>query len=356
MRHYTLSPLLIAAATLAVVPIAARCAKTWTDPEKAAAENTDFRLQGEYAGTIAGKKAGVQVAALGNGKFALVTLAGGLPGDGWDGKTRAVFRGAADGTTIALAGDTYAKAVIKDGVMTLEKPGGAAAGELKKVERTSPTAGAAPPDGAVVLFDGTDADAFKNAKIDGTHLREGTQTKQSFGAFRLHLEFRMPYKPERFPSNQDRGNSGIYIFNRYETQLLDSFGLHYNHFDKNVWKEAFKKEMGSGPNSDRTQWCCCLYKFRTPAVNMCFPPLSWQTYDIDFTPAVFDGKKKTAHARITVRHNGVTVLEDVELTQGGTGAGRGRTKKHGEVTEGPIILQGHGNPVHFRNIWLVEKK
>ena len=115
-----------------------------------------------------------RVVALGNGEFNAVFYAGGLPGDGWKrgdasdpahGKT-------ADGVTALSgkhtpSGKTFT-ATIKDGVMTLSKSNGDALGELKKIERKSPTLGEKPPAGAVVLFDGINADAWKNG-----HLVEG---------------------------------------------------------------------------------------------------------------------------------------------------------------------------------------
>jgi hypothetical protein len=140
----------------------------------------------------------------------------------------------------------------------------------------------------------------------------------------LHLEFRLPFKPNA--KWQHRGNSGIYIQNRYEVQLLDSFGQ---------------------PAKDRG--CGALYDMKAPQVNMTFPPLTWQTYDIEFQgPEFNDAGEKTEKARITVRHNGVVIHDDVALPHG-TGAG----KKRGEVEAGPIVLQDHNNPVRFRNIWLV---
>ena len=80
---------------------------------------------------------------------------------------------------------------------------------------------------------------------------------------------------------------------------------------------------------------------------MCFPPLSWQTYDIDFQAPKFENGEKVADATITVKHNGVIIHDKVRLPKG-TGAGGGRK----EVPKGPIIFQGHGNPVFYRNIWI----
>ena len=127
---------------------------------------------------------------------------------------------------------------------------------------------------------------------------------------------------------QGRGNSGVYLQGRYEVQMLDSFGL----------------------DGDEQRVRRPLRASRPPSVNMCFPPLAWQTYDIDYTAAKFEDGKKTKNATITVKHNGVTIHQDVELPQTTTAA---------PVAEGPepgpIYLQDHGNPVRYRNIWLVEK-
>jgi len=156
-------------------------------------------------------------------------------------------------------------------------------------------------------------------------LQVGTITKMMVNDFQLHLEFRTPYMPNA--RGQGRGNSGVYIQKRYEVQVLDSFGLQGVHNE-----------------------CGGLYRQRKPDVNMCLPPLSWQTYDIDFKAARWEGDKKVANARLTVRHNGVLIHDNVEVPSK-TGAGDKESAK-----PGPIRLQNHSNPVHFRNIWIVEKK
>jgi hypothetical protein len=283
----------------------------WTDPAKAKTENPDFSVQGEYKSPTHG----AQVIALGKGQFHVSIYTGGLPGAGWDESPIESVTGDAEATIKATEG-------------------------FKRIERSSPTLGEKAPEGAVVLFDGSNADAWKNGSVDELGLLEsGTETKATFGSFKLHVEFRTPFKPETRPSSQDRGNSGIYTFGRYETQVLDSFGLD---FDLGSWEKK--------PDSDPKQWCGCLYKFKLADTNMCLPPLTWQTYDIDFTAPKFDGDKKTANARITVVHNGVKIHDNVELPKG-TGAGGGKV----EIPKGVIQLQGHGNPIRYQNIWILEK-
>jgi hypothetical protein len=199
---------------------------------------------------------------------------------------------------------------------------------MKKTERHSPTQDAKPPKGAIVLFDGANADAWESGVVDERHLLAGgTKTKQLFQDFTLHLEFRTPFMPTA--RGQARGNSGVYLQNRYECQVLDSFGL-------------------TGESNE----CGGIYHLLKPRLNMCLPPLSWQTYDIDFTAAQYDaGGTKTRNAVVTLRHNGVIVHDHAEITGPTGGAGLKETPE-----PGPILLQNHGNPVFFRNIWIVEKK
>jgi len=316
-------------ATLISCALAAsvRGAEAFTDPDKA---GPDFALQGEYKGELKLQDHapfGAQVIALGDGKFRGVFFFGGLPGDGWQ---RGDMLLSVDSTTedgkIKFTGDN-GTATIADGKVTVLDAGGTELGTLAKLERKSPTLGAKPPADAKVLFDGTNADAWAGGKIvDQNLLLAGTRSKDEFQDFTLHLEFRTPFVPKA--TGQARGNSGLYLQNRYELQVLDSFGL-------------------SGANNE----CGGFYQIKEPAVNMCFPPLAWQTYDVDFTAARFEGEKKVKNARVTIKHNGVTIFEDFELpnlTPGGA-----PTEFPGK---GPFQLQAHGNPVTYRNIWVVERK
>jgi hypothetical protein len=187
--------------------------------------------------------------------------------------------------------------------------------------------GAKSPRGAVVLFDGTTAKHFKGGRLEGKVLREGVTSFRNFGDYHLHMEFKLNYAPTA--RGQGRSNSGVYMQGRYEVQILDSFGL-------------------AGKNNE----CGGIYEIRDPDLNMCLPPLAWQTYDIDFTAAVYDkAGKKTANARISVRHNGVLIHKNAELPR----STRASPVKEG-FEPGPIYIQNHGNPLHFRNIWLVEKR
>lgn len=297
-----------------------------TDPAKA---GPDYAVQGEYLGALASgddkQKHGAQVIARGGSKFQLVLYTGGLPGAGWqrgdekqtaDGKRK-------DKVTTFRAGEW--SATIQDESLTVNDASGKTLGTLAKVERESPTLGAEPPKNATVLFDGSSAKNFEHGKLtEAGHLLAGCWSKQNFGDHKLHLEFRMPFKP--YARGQARGNSGVYVQSRYEIQVLDSFGL-----------EGKDNECGG------------IYSVARPKINACLPPLRWQTYDIDFTAARYKDGKKVENARVTVKHNGMVIHEDLELP------------KHtpGRHKEGPgpdaLYLQGHGNPVVYRNIWVVEK-
>jgi hypothetical protein len=297
-----------------------------TDPAKA---GPDYWLQGEFVGDApGGGKLAAQVFALGEGRFDVWFLAGGLPGDGWDGKGRVKASAAtADGKTAVSGGGYEAtlEGTPESGRIAGKTPDGKDFA-LTRVLRRSPTEGAKPPAGAVVLFDGNGTDHWKGGKVtpDGL-LLAGPTTLKPFGDCTLHVEFRTCWLPT--VRGQDRSNSGVYIQQRYEIQVLDSFAIDL-----------------------RNNHCGSVYTQIAPAVNMCLPPLSWQTYDIEFRGPRFDADgKKIVNARITVLHNGVKVHDDVEV-KSKTGYG----KPEGPAP-GPLTLQNHGSPVAYRNVWLVEK-
>jgi hypothetical protein len=210
------------------------------------------------------------------------------------------------------------------------------ADDLKDAESTPP------PAGAVVLFDGKDLSKWAK-RNDGSEVKwvlrpngvmEGVKghgdvvTKEKFdGSFKLHVEFRVPY--EAGGKGQGRGNSGVYVQGRYEVQILDSYGL-------------------QSKNND----CAAIYEVAAPARNVCKAPTVWQSYDIEFTAPKFENGKKTEPARMSVSHNGIKIHENVEIPVDNTRAGLGGDPS----TPGPILLQDHGHPVQFRNIWLLPIK
>ena len=195
----------------------------------------------------------------------------------------------------------------------------------------------------VTLFDGGDLSAWRLTRggapnwrigdgftevVSGTRVSQNDiQTKEVFGDFRLHLEFRVPETPPGTPE-QGRGNSGVYLQGRYEVQVLDSF----NH------PLAGKNDAGA------------VYGVADAAVNASRPAGTWQRYEIVFRAARFSGGKKTEPARVTVFWNDQKVQDDTRIP-GPTRLGQTERGGNGVLT-GPILLQDHGNPVQYRNIWL----
>lgn len=206
--------------------------------------------------------------------------------------------------------------------------------DLKDAEATPP------PKGAVVLFDGKSLDNWTktNGKSVEWKIADGAMegfkghgdivTKEKFdGTFKLHVEFRVPYEPE-LTQGQGRGNSGVYVQGRYEVQVLDSYGLESKHND-----------------------CAAIYEVAAPTKNACKAPTVWQSYDIEFAAPKFENGKKTEPVRMTVYHNGVKVHDDVKVPTDNTRAGLG-----GDPSKpGPILLQDHGHPVQYRNVWLLKQ-
>ncbi|GMV90324.1 MAG: hypothetical protein AMXMBFR82_01020 [Candidatus Hydrogenedentota bacterium] len=209
---------------------------------------------------------------------------------------------------------------------------------MQESNLTSPTMHARPPEGGVVLFDGTNLDAWTGTEgwqilDDGTLLvtPEGDYlvTKDTFTDVQLHVEFRLPLLP--LARGQGRGNSGVFLQDEYEVQVLDSFGL-----------DGLYDECGA------------LYKLSAPHVNACRPPLQWQTYDIYYRAARFDASGNLQeYGRISVFHNGVLIHSNQELSWR-TGWKEVDRLVPPPSEPGHIKLQGHDNFVQYRNIWVVK--
>lgn len=333
IRSTSLLPAVLLAACVHVSPDTSLHAAD--NPKQAAVSaaeaDADFALQGEYAGEFDKDgdkiKIGVQVIALGNGKFRAMGYPGGLPGDGYKGEGKVAVEGQRDGDEVVFQSDKTegVRGVLQADGLHLQV-GVVDVAVFKKVHRKSSTLEAKPPKGAVVLFGGKeDVGNWNGGRVtaDGL-LQQGVLCKTPHGSGKLHLEFQLSYMP--FARGQGRSNSGCYLQGRYEVQMLDSFGL-------------------EGENNE----CGGIYTVAKPSVNMCYPPLAWQTYDIDFTAPTFNADgKKTVNARMTVHHNGVLIHNDVEVP-GPTRAAP--IKETGP--EGPLHLQNHGNPVRYRNIWFL---
>jgi hypothetical protein len=196
-----------------------------------------------------------------------------------------------------------------------------------------------PPSDAIVLFDGRDLSDWEREEggpagwitRDGyLEIRPGSgsiRTKREFGSVQLHVEWMVPSPAHG--EGQDRGNSGVFLMSRYEVQVLDSY-----HNDTYSDGQA-----------------AALYGQMPPLVNACRPPGQWQSYDMVFhRPAFNPDGTMLRPARITVLHNGVLVHDNVPFA--------GRTVHgHAAVYEAhpdrlPLLLQDHGHPVRFRNIWI----
>ena len=308
----------------------------------------DYMVQGEYIGRLmaAGtdEMFGVQVVAAGDANFWAVGYGGGLPGAGWDRSEKLRFRGQTENAETILGPDsesTQYSLRIADRTMTVTDGAGRIVGRLLRVFRKSPTLLRKPPEGATVIFDGTSTEhvSYRNDQPvrmteDGILLAPqgsgGLFTREPFQDCDLHLEFYLPFQPHA--RGQGRANSGCYVQGRYEVQILDSFG-----------EEGTMGECGG------------MYMNADPMVNAAFPPLTWQTFDIEFTAArygVQGGKRVTlSTARMTVYHNGILVHDD-QITQD-----KKTTAAPTELGPEPErhYLQDHGHTIYFRNIWAVKK-
>lgn len=207
-------------------------------------------------------------------------------------------------------------------------------------EKINPGMKGGPPSDAIVLFDGTNLDAwksrYKEGEAAGWQIENGymevvkgqgdIMTKDLFGDIQLHIEWSAP--TEIVGEGQGRGNSGVFLQERYEVQVLDSY------------------ESQTYANGQAAS----LYKQSIPLVNATVAPGEWNVYDIIYrAPRFNDDGIKTSDGYVTVIHNGVVVQNHQRLLGTTEYIGMPKNPAHGD---GAIILQDHSNPVRFRNIWL----
>ena len=205
-------------------------------------------------------------------------------------------------------------------------------------KQVKPASAQTPPSDAIVLFDGSSLAAWESVRGDDVEwliedgiliVEPGTgliKTRESFGSVQLHVEWRSP--AEVVGDSQDRGNSGIFLMEDYEVQVLDSV-------DNPTYVNG---QAGS------------IYKQHIPLVNASLGPGQWQTYDIVFMAPLFgsDGRL-TRPATFTVFHNGILIQNNVTVQGPTEFIGKPNYRTHGDL---PLALQDHDSPVAYRNIWL----
>lgn len=235
--------------------------------------------------------------------------------------------------------------VISKQTLRILKRGYGGVFAMQSVSRKSPTDGIEPPPGAIVLLPFVPGQKPSLAEWNAGNWvaapdgvlhrapgvgprpdlpRKDIVTKRYFKSVRLHLEFRVPYEPDL--RSQARGNSGIFFNDRFEVQVLDSYGV----------------ISGTGD-------CAAIYGVAAPRVNAAFPPLAWQTFDVTYRAPRVDGSgKMTREPTLTVLWNGIKVHADQNVPKATDGSARPI------AAAGPIRIQDHGNLVYYRNIWVQE--
>jgi len=287
----------------------------------------EAEVQGLYEGTLKDVKFEARVIAMGKDAYKIYLrqdLGGGKVGKvELDGKVEG------DAVTFKNKGGETEWTAAYSSPGAIKGTAGGTAFEAKRVERKSPSMGKKPPAGALVLLDGKNFGEVNRGKSEDDKVGDdgsiqipkgGMSSKQQFdGSFDYHVEFMCPLMPAA--RGQGRGNSGCYLPNGDEVQVLDSFGM-----------DTYK---GGG--------CGGLYNYKDPDVFDVFslaslPPLEWQTYDMEYRVEKADGKL-VGKPKITVWHNGIKIHDAAELKF--------------PAKKGGLTWQDHGNPVRYRNIWLV---
>lgn len=234
---------------------------------------------------------------------------------------------------ILMAAATGCESRHRWGVHDMERP-------LPEVVTAGKYAGQAPSD-AIALFNGKDLSEWESAKdggrakwkVEDGHMEVvketgAIRTKRAFGSCQLHVEWATPAKVSG--KSQDSGNSGVYLMSKYEVQVL------------NTYKNRTYADGMAG----------AMYGQSPPLVNVCRAPGEWQSYDIIFRRPILKGKKLVKPARITVLHNGVLVQDNFEIE--GVTVWKQRAKYEAHEDKLPVLLQDHGSPVRYRNIWIRE--
>jgi hypothetical protein len=211
-----------------------------------------------------------------------------------------------------------------------------------------------PPSDAIILFDGEDTSEWEserkgggevpwkidkeNGYVEVSRKGGGIRTKKTFGNCQLHVEWCTPEGIDPRITDQKRSNSGVFLMDRYEVQVLDSYT------DDNY---QTNRTYADGQ-------AAAMYGQHPPMVNVCRKPGQWQTYDISFLKPLFDENGKLVRkARITVLHNGVVVHNNLEIEGTTSHKVKAAYRPHPN-DEGHIRLQDHSNPIRFRNIWIRE--
>lgn len=319
------------------------------DEVKAVADDwRDFQIQGEYVWKNGGMVFACQCIADGDGQFTVVGFPGGFPGEGWIAKeVRVVYKGKIEGNEVILkpaymdiegqnnqpipAGheEDVTKIDLEGKTITFIVPGKPNRMAVK-VDRQSPRLGAR-EEGAFVFYDGMTKDATSTENIanfrkineeNGALFSEFTTKNLEQGKeCEIHVEFMLSFMPRA--KGQARSNSGVYLYEAYECQVLDSFGLR-------------------GENNE----CGGFYQQKRPLANAVQSPLTWQAYDFHIIPAKYENGKKVANAKVDVALNGILIHDGLEIS--GHTPGR---KAEADEARG-IYFQGHGNNVQYRNIWV----
>jgi hypothetical protein len=318
-----------------------------------AAAPVEAEVQGLYEGTATSAadsfKLEARVVAQGGGNYNVFVRQ--LRGDGDVARVEILAKTAGDAVTLTgKAGGVEWKGAYAAGAIEGEC-GPAGTFKLRRVERKSPTLGKQPPPGAIVLLDGKDFSEMRlanGAELDPGKLKPckedgsiqvpqgGMNSKRVFpGNLDLHVEFMIPLMPSAH--GQGRGNSGVFLPNRDEIQVLDSFGevtyLGGGCGGTYAYKDPDTMEVVDSLKSNPQ----CKFSLAS------LPPLAWQTYDIEYRVEMKDGKP-VGKPHVTVCHNGIKIHDRAELRS---------PLVVPESPTGKLHFQDHGNPVRYRNIWVV---